>query len=68
MAVGRRNYRLAGSAGGGRRATLVYSLIETCKLNGVDPYAYLKDVLTRLPTQKARDLDDLLPWRWRPGP
>lgn len=47
---------------------MVYSLIETCKLNGVDPYAYLKDVLTRLPTQKARDLDDLLPWRWRPGP
>ena len=68
VAVGRRNYFFAGSAGGGRRAALVYSLIETCKLNGVDPYAYLKDVLTRLPTQKVRDLDELLPWRWRPGP
>lgn len=68
VALGRRNYLFAGSAGGGRRAALVYSLIETCKLNGVDPFAYLKDVLTRLPTLKARDLDDLLPWRWRPGP
>ena len=68
VAVGRRNYLFAGSAGGGRRAALIYSLIETCKLNGVEPYAYLKDVLTRLPTLKARDLDTLLPWRWRPGP
>ena len=68
VALGRRNDLFAGSAGGGRRAALVYSLIETCKLNGVDPFAYLKDVLTRLPTLKARDLDDLLPWRWRPGP
>lgn len=68
VAVGRRNYLFAGSAGGGRRAALVYSLIETCKLNGVEPYAYLKDVLTRLPTQPARALDDLLPWRWRPRP
>ena len=68
VALGRRNYLFAGSAGGGRRAALVYSLIETCKLNGVDPYAYLKDVLTRLPSLKARDLDDLLPWRWRPDP
>jgi transposase len=68
VAVGRRNYLFAGSAGGGRRAALVYSLVETCKLNGVDPYAYLKEVLTRLPTLKAKDLDDLLPWRWRPRP
>lgn len=68
VAVGRKNYLFAGSPNGGRRAALVYSLIETCKLNGVDPYAYLKDVLTRLPTLPIRDLDELLPWRWRPGP
>jgi len=68
VAVGRRNYLFAGSANGGRRAALLYSLIETCKLNGVDPYAYLKEVLTRLPTLPVRDLDELLPWRWRPGP
>ena len=68
VAVGRRNYLFAGSAGGGRRAALLYSLIETCKLNDVEPYAYLKDVLTRLPTLPARDLDELMPWRWRPRP
>ncbi|WP_086134639.1 IS66 family transposase [Methylocaldum sp. SAD2] len=66
VAVGRRNDLFAGSPSGGRRAALLYSLIETCKLNGVEPYAYLKDVLTRLPSLPARDLDDLLPWRWRP--
>jgi transposase len=68
IAVGRRNYLFAGSAGGGRRAALVYSLIETCKLNGVDPYAYLKDVFTQLPTLPAREFDTLLPWCWRPRP
>ncbi len=68
VAVGRRNYLFAGSAGGGRRAALLYSLIETCKLNDIEPYAYLKDVLTRLPTLPARDLDELMPWRWRPRP
>ena len=54
-----------GSEGGGHRAALIYSLIETCKLNHVNPYAYFVDILTRLPTARARDLDALLPWNFR---
>ena len=50
----------------GRRAAAIMSLIQSAKLNGHDPYAYLKDVLTRLPTHKARDIADLLPHLWRP--
>ena len=42
------------------------SLIQTAKLNGHDPYAYLKDVLTRLPTHRASAIDELLPHRWVP--
>ena len=42
------------------------SLMHSARLNGHDPYAYLKDVLTRLPTHKARDIDELLPHLWRP--
>ncbi len=44
------------------------SLIQSAKLNGHDPYAYLKDVLERLPTQRAREIDALLPHRWTPLP
>jgi hypothetical protein len=43
------------------------SLLHSAKLNGHDPYAYLKDVLTRLPTQHAGRIEELLPHRWRPG-
>jgi transposase len=66
VALGRKNYLFAGSPNGARRAALIYSLIETCKLNSVEPYAYLKDVLTRLPTHPHRQLDELLPWNWQP--
>ncbi|WP_201501163.1 transposase domain-containing protein, partial [Klebsiella pneumoniae] len=45
----------------------VMSLIQSAKLNGHDPYAYLKDVLTRLPTHKAADIAELLPHRWTPS-
>lgn len=66
IALGRKNWLFAGSEGGGERAALFYTLIETAKLNGIDPHAYLVDVLTRLPSAKARDLDALLPWNYRP--
>jgi transposase len=68
IALGRRNWLFAGSEGGGQRAALFYSLIETAKLNGIDPHAYLTHVLTKLPTAKAKDLDALLPWNYRPQP
>jgi hypothetical protein len=65
-ATGRRNWLFAGTLLAGQRAAAITSLIQSAKLNGHDPYAYLKDVLTRLPTHKARDIDELLPHLWRP--
>ena len=51
----------------GRRAAAVMSLIQSAKLNSIDPHAYLKDVLTRLPTHPNRRIDELLPHNWRPA-
>jgi transposase len=64
IAVGRRNWTFAGSDRGGERAAAMYTLIETAKLNGVDPQAWLADVLARLADHPARRLEDLLPWSW----
>jgi transposase len=66
VAVGRRNWTFAGSDRGGERAAAIYTLIESCKLNGVDPQAWLADVLARLPDHANRDLQQLLPWNWLP--
>lgn len=63
-ATGRKNWLFAGTLLAGQRAAAIMSLIQTAKLNGHDPYAYLRDVLTRLPTQKASDVGRLLPHRW----
>ena len=65
-ALGRSNWLFAGSLRSGQRAANVMSLIQSAKLNGLDPYAYLKDVLTRLPTHKASRIDELLPHNWQP--
>jgi hypothetical protein len=56
IAIGRSNWLFAGSLRAGKRAAAVMSLIRSAKLNGHDPYAYLKDVLTRLPTQRASQI------------
>jgi transposase len=66
IAIGRGNWLFAGSLRAGQRAAAVMSLIQSAKLNGHDPYAYMKDVLTRLPTQRASQVGDLLPHRWQP--
>jgi transposase len=66
IAVGRKNWLFAGSVRGGEAAAIVLSFIESAKLHGLNPYAYLRDVLTRLPQAKARDLDPLLPHLWQP--
>jgi transposase len=66
IAVGRRNWTFAGSDEGGRRAAAVYTLIQTAKLNDIDPQAWLADVLARLPDYPAKRIADLLPWNWRP--
>lgn len=65
-ALGRKNWLFAGSLRSGQRAAAVMSLIQSAKLNGHDPYAYLKDVLTRLPTQKHSAIQELLPHNWQP--
>ena len=64
IAVGRNNWMFAGSLRAGQRAAALMSLIQSARLNGHDPYAYLKDVLTRLPTHKASRIEELLPHRW----
>jgi transposase len=56
-----------GSERAGTRAPVVMSLIQSAKLNGHDPYLYIKDVLTRLPTAKQKDIELLLPHRWQPA-
>ena len=66
IAVGRHNWTFAGSDEGARRAAVVYTLIETAKLNGIDPRAWLADVLAKLHDHLARRIDELLPWNWRP--
>jgi hypothetical protein len=66
-ALGRSNWLFAGSLRSGQRAAAVMTLIQSSKLNGHDPYAYLKDVLTRLPTQKNSAINELLPHNWRPA-
>lgn len=63
IALGRSNWLFAGSLRAGQRAAAVMSLIQSARMNGHDPYAYLKDVLTRLPTQQARRIEELLPHR-----
>lgn len=66
VALGRKNHLFAGSDGGGRRWATLCSLIETAKMNGVEPYAYLKDVLQRMVEgHTVNRLDELLPWAWK---
>jgi transposase len=65
IAVGRHNWTFAGSDAGGRRAAAIYTLVESAKLNDVDPQAWLTDMLTRLQDHPARRIDELLPWNWK---
>lgn len=68
VALGRKNHLFAGSDGGGARWATLCSLIETAKLNDVEPYAYLRDVLNRMVDgHPINRLDDLLPWAWKAG-
>jgi transposase len=64
VAVGRKNWLFAGSFEGARRAALLYSLVQSCKLAGVAPFPYLKDVLLRVATHDHRRIDQLTPKRW----
>ncbi len=69
VALGRKNHLFAGSDSGADRWAIVASLLTTAKLNGIEPYAYLKDVLQRMTDGRpVNRLDDLLPWNWTPKP
>ena len=66
IALGRKSWLFAGSDRGGQRASTMYSLIVTAKMNDVDPQAWLADVLARIAEHPVHKLDALLPWNWRP--
>jgi hypothetical protein len=66
LTIGRKSWLFLGSAKGGQVAAAVFSLIQTCKELNLNPEAYLKDVLTRLPTTKQKDIDSLLPHNSKP--
>jgi transposase len=66
VALGRKSWLFAGSDRGGQRAAALYSLIVTCKLNDIDPQAWLADVLARIADLPVQNLDALLPWNWKP--
>ena len=64
IALGRKNWLFAGSDAGGERAAAIYSLIETCKLNGIDPEAYLRSILASIADHPINRVAELLPWNW----
>ena len=64
IGLGRKNYLFMGSEGGGKSAAIAYTLIETAKLNSVDPQAWLTDVIGRIADHKITKLDELLPWSY----
>lgn len=65
VAVGRKNWLFTGSPDGGTRAATIYSLVGTCKLLGIEPFEYLRDVIERLPTHPAERVAELTPRNWR---
>jgi transposase len=67
VALGRKAWLFCGSDRGGQRAAVLYSLIVTAKMNGVDPQAWLAEVLARIAEHPAQRLDELLPWNWKPA-
>jgi hypothetical protein len=66
LTLGRKNYLFAGSDSGGIRAAAMYSLISTCRLSGIDPEAYLRDIFARIADHPINRIGDLLPWNWKP--
>ena len=67
VAIGRKNWMFAGSQGGGKAMAIAYTLIETARMNKVDPEAWLAWVLTHIADHKINRLDELTPWNWKPA-
>lgn len=64
-AVGKKNWLFMGSAEAGERNAVIYTLVANCRMHGIEPYEYLKDVLTRLPTTSNQEVEQLTPLNWR---
>jgi transposase len=64
-AVGKKNWLFFGSEEAGQRSAVIYTLIGNCRLHGVEPYTYLKDVLERLPRTTNREVNQLTPLKWK---
>jgi transposase len=67
VAIGRKNWLFVGHDNGGHRAAIIYSLVASCKLCAIDPFAYLRDVLERISTHPASRIAELLPRNWKPS-
>ena len=67
LTLGRRNWTFLGSDAGGERAAVFFTLLQTCRLNGVNPEAYLADLIDRIADHPSQRIEELLPWNWRPG-
>ena len=67
MALGPKNHMFVGSDASDERAAAIYSLIETAKLNGGNPQAWLTDVLSRIPDHSINKIDEILPWKFKPA-
>jgi hypothetical protein len=65
--LGRKSWLFAGSERGGERAAFMYTLIVSCKMNDIDPQAWMADVLARLPDITMSRLPEMLPWNWKLG-
>ena len=63
--LGRKNYLSPAPMHGGQRAACFYTILETARMNDINPQAYLSDVLGRIADHPIHKIDDLLPWRWR---
>ena len=66
IALGRKNWLFAGSDSGGERAALFYTVTRTASLNGIEPEAYLRDVIARIGSHPVNRLHEMLPWNWAP--
>ncbi len=66
VAIGRKNYLFAGSHEAAKRSAMLYSLMGTCKLHGINPFIWLRDVLQRIATHPINKIEDLLPHNWKP--
>ena len=71
ISLGRKNWLFAGNHQSAERSGIIYSILESCVLNNVEPFAYIQDVLTRLPDlmfAPPEKIDELLPGNWKPAP